>query len=84
MSANGKILYVGKTSRPVALDLVLEDQGYQILTAGDVSAALRMLCVRNFEAIVVEGRLLHENREQWKRINAIYPEMPVLSIAARM
>jgi len=84
MSANGKILYVGETGRPAALDLVLEGQGYQILTASDVSTALRMLRVRDFEAIVVEGRLLDENREQWRRVNASYPKMPVLGIADRM
>ena len=75
---------MGEASRPAALGLVLAGQGYQILTASDVSAALRMLRVRDFEAIVVEGWLLDENREQWRRINASYPEMTVLSIAARM
>ncbi len=84
MSANGKILYVGESSRPAALDLVLEGQGYQILTASDVNAALRLLRIRDFEAVVVERRLLDEDREKWRRVNASYPEMPVLGIAERM
>jgi len=83
MSANGKILYVGETGRPAALDLVLAGQGYQILTASDVNAAVRMLQCRDFEAMVVEARLLDEDREQWKRVNASYPTMPVLGIAER-
>src|SRR5208283_4276145 len=58
MSTNGKILYVGETSRPAALDLVLEGQGYQISTASDINAALRMLQARDFEAMIVEARLL--------------------------
>ena len=83
MSANGKILYVGETARPAALDLVLEGQGYQILSASDVDAALRMLQIRDFEALVVEEQLLDEDREQWKRVNVSYPTMPVLGIAER-
>ena len=83
MSANGKILYVGEPARPAALDLVLEGQGYQILTASDVDAALRMLQIRDFEALVVEGRLLDEDREQWKRVKVSHPTMPVLGIAER-
>jgi len=83
MSANGRILYVGETVRPPALDLVLEGQGYQIVTASDVNAALRMLRIRDFEAMVVEARLLDEDREQWRRVNASYPKMPVLGIAER-
>ena len=83
MSANGKILYVGETARPAALDLVLEGQGYQIVTANDVDAALRMLQIRDFEALVVEGRLLDEDREQWKRVKVSHPTMPVLGIAER-
>lgn len=78
MNANGKILYVGGTTPPAALDLVLEGQGYRILTASDVSAAVRML---DFEAMVVEAHLLNEDREQWRRVNASYPEMPVLAIS---
>jgi DNA-binding response OmpR family regulator len=78
MSTNGKILYVGETSRPAALDLVLEGQGYQILTACDVNAALRMLQVRDFEAMMVEARLLDVDREQWRRVNVSHPGMPVL------
>ena len=84
MSANGKILFVGETLRPAALDLVLEGQGYQILTASDVNAALRMLRIRDFEALAVEERLLDKAREQWRRVNASYPEMPVLGISERM
>lgn len=84
MSTNGKILYVGDTARPAALDLVLEGQGYQILTASDVNAALRILRVRDFEAMVVEARLLDRDREQWSRVNASYPGMPVLGISERM
>jgi DNA-binding NtrC family response regulator len=83
MSANGKILYVGETERPAALALVLEGQGYQILTASDVKHALRVLQVRDFEAMVVEARLLNEDREEWRRVNDSYPEMPVLGIFAR-
>ena len=83
MSANGKILYVGETARPAALDLVLEGQGYQIVTASGVDAALRMLQIRDFEALVVEEQLLDEDREQWNRVNVSYPEMPVLGIAER-
>lgn len=81
MSTNGKILYVGETARPVALDLVLEGQGYQISTACDVNAAIRMLEVRDFEAMMVEARLLDVDREQWLRVNASYPRMPVLGIS---
>jgi len=83
MSANGRILYVGETARPAALDLVLEGQGYQIVTANDVDAALHMLRVSDFEALVVEKQLLDEDREQWNRVNVSYPEMPVLGIAER-
>jgi len=83
MSTNGKILYVGGTSRPPALDLVLEGQGYQISTASDVNAALRMLRVRDFEALVVESRLLDRDRDQWGRVNASYPGLPVLGISER-
>jgi len=81
MSTNGKILYVGETARPVALDLVLEGQGYQISTACDVNAALRMLQVRDFEAMMVEARLLDRDREQWRRVNASHPAMPLLAIS---
>ena len=84
MSANGKILYVGEASRPAALDLVLEDQGYQIWTVSDVNHALRMLEARDFEALVVEQRLLEQGPEQWRLLNASYPEMPVLGISERM
>lgn len=83
MSANGKILYVGETAPPAALDLVLEGQGYQILTANDVSAALRVLEARDFEALVVEQSLLEEDREQWRQVNASYPGLPVLGISER-
>jgi DNA-binding NtrC family response regulator len=83
MHANGKILYVGETARPAALDLVLEGQGYQILTASDVNHALRILELREFEAMVVEQRLLQEDRDQWQQVNASYPGMPVLGIAER-
>ncbi|MFI5107986.1 MAG: hypothetical protein ACHP78_03975 [Terriglobales bacterium] len=81
MSTNGKILYVGETSRPAALDLVLEGQGYQILTARNVNAALSMLQARDFEAMMVEARLLGVDREQWRRVNASYPGMPLLAIS---
>ena len=81
MSTNGKILYVGETSRPAALDLVLEGQGYQILTARNVNAALDMLRARDFEAMMVEARLLGVDREQWRRVNAGYPGMPLLAIS---
>jgi len=84
MSANGKILYVGETARPAALDLVLKGQGYQISTASDVKHALRILQVRDFEAMVVEQRLLQEDRDQWRELSASYPRMPVLGIAARV
>jgi len=83
MSANGKILYVGESSRPAALDLVLEGQGYQILGARDIDEALHVLAVRNFEAMVVEAELLDRNREKWREVNASYPTMPVLGIAER-
>jgi len=81
MSANGKILYVGKSAHPAALDLVLEGQGYQISTVRDVDAALRLLAVRDFEAMMVEARLLNLNREQWRRVNASHPGMPVLGVS---
>ena len=84
MSANGKILYVGETARPAALDLVLKGQGYQISTASDVKHALHVLQVRDFEAMVVEQRLLQEDRDQWRELSASYPRMPVLGIAARV
>ncbi len=83
MSTNGKILYVGETSRPAALNLVLEGQGYQILTARDVNAALGMLQVRDFEAMMVEARLLDVDRDQWQRVNASYPGLPMLGISER-
>ena len=81
MSANGKILYVGETSPPAELDLVLEGQGYQIWTASDVRAALRVLDVLDFEAMVVEAPLLTAHPDQWRQINATHPGMPVLSIS---
>lgn len=83
MSANGKILYVGETERPAALGLILEGQGYQIWTASDVKHALRVLQVRDFEAMVVQQRLLQEDRDQWRELSASYPRMPVLGIAER-
>jgi len=83
MSANGKILYVGETAPPAALDLVLEGQGYQISTARDVSTALRILRVRHFEAMVVEQDLLDVDREKWRRVATIEPQMPVLGISVR-
>jgi DNA-binding response OmpR family regulator len=81
MSANGKILYVGETTPPAALDLVLEGQGYKILIASDIRAALRVLDVFDFEAMVVEAPLLNTDRDQWRRVNATHPGMPVLSIS---
>ena len=81
MSTNGKILYVGETARPTALDLVLEGQGYQISTVRDINAALRVLAVRDFEAMMVEARLLDLDREHWQRVNASHPGMPVLGIS---
>ncbi len=83
MSANGKILYVGETVPPAALDLVLEGQGYQILTASDVNAALRVLEALDFEALVVEQSLLEEDREQWREVSARCPGLPVLGISER-
>jgi len=83
MHANGKILYVGKTERPAALDLVLEGQGYQILTARGVDDALRILAVRDFEALVVEARLLDQDPEEWQRVRDIQPRLPVLGISER-
>ena len=81
MSTNGKILYVGETARPNALDLVLEGQGYQISAVPDVNGALRLLEVREFEAMLVEARLLETDREQWRRVNASHPGMPLLGIS---
>jgi DNA-binding NtrC family response regulator len=83
VSANGKILYVGGDSRPAALDLVLEGQGYQITTASDLKQALHALELRDFEALVVEESLFEEDREQWRLVNVSHPEMPVLGISAR-
>jgi hypothetical protein len=34
--------------------------------------------------MVVEARLLDRDREQWSRVNASYPGMPVLGISERM
>ena len=81
MSTNGKILYVGESARPTALDLLLEGQGYQISTVRDVNAALRLLAVRDFEVMMVEARLLDGDREQWRRVNASHPGMPVLGVS---
>jgi len=83
MSANGKILYVGGTTPPAALDLVLAGQGYQISTARDVGAALRILGMRHFEALVVERDLLDVDREKWRQVNALEPQMAVLGISVR-
>lgn len=83
MSVNGKILYVGETAPPAALDLILEGQGYQISTARDVSTALRILRMRRFEALVVEQDLLDVDREKWRQVNGIEPQMPVLGISVR-
>jgi len=83
MRTNGKILYVGETARPAALDLVLQGQGYQISTAGDITTALRLLAVRDFEAMMVEARLLDADREQWRRVSANHPGMPVLGVSPR-
>lgn len=81
MSANGKILYVGATARPTALDLVLEGQGYQISAVRDINTALLLLAVCDFEAMMVEARLLDADREQWRRVNISYPGMPVLGVS---
>ena len=83
MSTNGKILYVGEGAHPAALDLVLEGQGYQISTVRDVNAALRILRVRHFEALVVMQDLLAIDREKWQQVNKIEPQMPVLGISVR-
>lgn len=83
MNASGKILYVGDAARPAELDLVLEGQGYQILTASDVQHALRVLKVRDFEAMVVEQRLLQNDRDVWRALGASHPGMPVLGISQR-
>ncbi|HYN16333.1 MAG TPA: hypothetical protein VES66_11165 [Terriglobales bacterium] len=72
---------MGETARPAALDLVLEGQGYQILTASDINDALRILEGRDFEAMVVEARLLRRDRERWQHVNTSYPAMPVLGIS---
>jgi DNA-binding response OmpR family regulator len=63
------------------LDLVLEGQGYRILTASDVTDARQVLDLLDFEAMVVEAQLLNVDREQWRRINATHPGMPVLGIS---
>ena len=81
MRANGRILYVGGSRPPAALDLVLEGQGYRIVVASDVTDARQVLDVLDFEAMVVEAQLLSADREQWRRINATHPGMPVLGIS---
>jgi len=83
MGANGKILYVGETTRPAALDLVLEGQGYQISTARDVNAALGILRMRHFEVLVVEQDLLEVDREKWRQVNRIEPQIPILGVSVR-
>jgi DNA-binding NtrC family response regulator len=83
MNANGRILYVGDAARPVALDLVLEGQGYQISTARNVKHALRVLELRDFEAMLVEQKLLQEDPDQWRELSAGHPGMPVLGISQR-
>jgi len=83
MSRNGKILYVGETARPVALDLVLEGQGYQISTASSVNHALWILQTRDFEAVVVQQELLDLDREKWRQLTALDPRMPVLGLHVR-
>jgi len=83
MSANGKILYVGGTARPIALDLVLEGQGYQISTASNVNHALRVLEAGDFEAVVVQQELLDLDREKWRQLTALDPRMPLLGIHVR-
>jgi DNA-binding response OmpR family regulator len=82
--ANGKILYVGETVPPAALDLVLEGQGYQILVASDLDEATHVLRARDFEAMVVEESLLHQNREELRELTASHPGMPVLGISERL
>lgn len=83
MNANGRILFVGDTVRPAALDLVLEGQGYRISTASNVKQALRALELRDFEAMLVEQKLLQEDRDQWRKLSAGRPGLPVLSISQR-
>ena len=83
MNTNGRILYVGDTARPAALDFVLEGQGYRISTANDVKHALRILKVRDFEAMVVEQKLLQEDRDQGRELSAGHPDMPVLGLSQR-
>ena len=83
MNAKGRILYVGDAARPVALDLVLEGQGYRISTARNVRQASFVLALCDFEAMLVEQGLLQKDRDQWRELSDGHPGMPVLGIAQR-
>ena len=83
MSANGKILYVGDTQPPAALDLVLEGQGYQLFTATDLQDAIHVLRLREFEAMVVDQCLIQQNKHEWRELTGSYPGMPVLGVSER-
>lgn len=84
MSANGKILYIGDSEPPAALDLVLEGQGYQIFTATDLKHALNVLRLRDFEAMVVEESLIHRNQDEWREFSGRHLHIPVLGISERV
>jgi len=83
MNEKGRVLYVGDTPRPVALDLVLEGQGYRISTARNVRQASCVLALCDFEAMLVEQGLLQKDRDQWRELSAGHPRMPVLGITER-
>ncbi len=83
MSVQAKILYVDDSAvRLNNIKKKLENQGYEIWTAKDVSDALRMLRALDFEALVVEQRLMNLNREQLRQVNAINPKVAVLPASA--
>ena len=83
MSVQPKILYVDDSaSRLNKIKKQLENEGYEIWTAKDVSDALRMLRALDFEALVVEQRLMNLNREQLQQVNAINPKVALLPSSA--
>jgi CheY-like chemotaxis protein len=77
-----KILYVGDSViRLNAVKSVLEDQGYEIWTAREVSDAVRMLRALEFEAVIAEQGLMERNPEQARRLDTVHPGLPILTVS---
>ena len=79
---SAKILYVGDSAaRLNAVKSVLEDQGYEIWTAREISDAIRVLRALEFEAVLVEQGLMERNPEQARRLDRVHSGLPILTVS---